>query len=172
MAIVSDLPPEVLDLILARLPLRDAARSSVLSVAWGQSWRQLSDLDFTSSTCDRSAIDAVLLGHSGSVRRVRLEVTDDLLPRVQAWVDALSEKMLQSLNLNFNAPSVPSVLMEGQVPKSMLACGALKDLALNRCVLPAIPASFTGFLPSLTKLCLTCSSFDKGSDLEAMIAMP
>nr|CAB3503094.1 unnamed protein product [Digitaria exilis] len=117
MAIVSDLPPEVLDLILVRLPLRDAARSSVLSVAWGQSWRQLSDLDFTSSPCDRAAIDAVLLSHSGSVRHVRLEVTvtDGHLPNVQTWVDALSKKMLQSLKLSFNAPSVPSVLMEASL---------------------------------------------------------
>ncbi|KAF8717534.1 hypothetical protein HU200_025791 [Digitaria exilis] len=172
MAIVSDLPPEVLDLILVRLPLRDAARSSVLSVAWGHSWRQLSDLDFTSSTCDRGAIDAVLLSHSGSVRHVRLEVTvtDGHLPHVQAWVDALSKKMLQSLKLSFNAPSVPSVLMEGQVPKSMLACGTLTELVLTRCVLPPIPASFTGLFPSLTELCLTCCTFENGSNLGAWLA--
>uniref|UniRef100_K3Y2L2 F-box domain-containing protein n=1 Tax=Setaria italica TaxID=4555 RepID=K3Y2L2_SETIT len=148
MAVVSDLPPELLDLIRARLPLREAARASVLSAAWGRSWRDLSDIDFTSSTCDRAAIDAVLAGHSGgsAVRRARL--------------NALSEKMLQSFDLNFNAVSSPPPSI---LPNSMFACGALKDLFLTCCVLPA--ASFT-------KLCLICSSFAKGSDVEAMIAMP
>ncbi|RCV23161.1 hypothetical protein SETIT_4G276700v2 [Setaria italica] len=157
MAVVSDLPPELLDLIRARLPLREAARASVLSAAWGRSWRDLSDIDFTSSTCDRAAIDAVLAGHSGgsAVRRARLNVTDGFLRS-----PALSEKMLQSFDLNFNAVSSPPPSI---LPNSMFACGALKDLFLTCCVLPA--ASFT-------KLCLICSSFAKGSDVEAMIAMP
>ncbi|KAF8772380.1 hypothetical protein HU200_005825 [Digitaria exilis] len=71
---ISDLGPELLDLILARLPLRDAARASVLSVAWCRSWRHLSDLNFTSpcaAVCDREAIDGVLLHHAGPVRSVR-----------------------------------------------------------------------------------------------------
>ncbi|XP_022681891.1 uncharacterized protein LOC111257097 [Setaria italica] len=75
-------------------------------------------------------------------------------------MEALSEKMLQSFDLNFNAVSSPPPSI---LPNSMFACGALKDLFLTCCVLPA--ASFT-------KLCLICSSFAKGSDVEAMIAMP
>ncbi|KAF8779708.1 hypothetical protein HU200_002289 [Digitaria exilis] len=169
---ISDLGPELLDLILARLPLRDAARASVLSVAWCRSWRHLSDLDFTSpraAVCDREAIDGVLLHHAGPVRSVRAKITDDILPGVHGWIEALSQQGLQSLDLTFTPPSVPSSLMQ-DLPGSIFSCHALKDIVLAGCLLPAVPASFTGF-PSLTKLRIKCSSFHKGSDLELIISM-
>ncbi|XP_066160014.1 F-box/FBD/LRR-repeat protein At1g13570 [Oryza sativa Japonica Group] len=181
---IPELPWELQDAILARLPLRDAARSSVLSSSWGRSWRHLGELDFVSSpppaaaslpvaaatavACDKAAIDAILLHqHPGPVQRVRLRVTDELLPGVPAWMASLSEKGIQSLDLTVRAMYRPP---PHPMHRSIFACRALRRLSLGRFALPAAPEHFAGF-PALATLSLTGTAFRNARDLEALVAM-
>uniref|UniRef100_A0A0E0ESQ2 F-box domain-containing protein n=1 Tax=Oryza meridionalis TaxID=40149 RepID=A0A0E0ESQ2_9ORYZ len=167
---IPELPWELQDAILARLPLRDAARASVLSSSWGRSWRHLGELDFVSSpppppaslpvACDKAAIDAILLHqHPGPVQRVHLRVTDELLPGVPAWMARWTSPCAPCTGRRrtpCTAPSSPAA-RSGASPSGAFA-------------LPAAPEHFAGF-PTLATLSLTGTAFRNARDLEALVAM-
>ncbi|KAL2904837.1 hypothetical protein RDABS01_003547 [Bienertia sinuspersici] len=154
--IISDLPRDVLYKIMVRLPLRDAARMSLLSHKWQDIWTSVPHLTFdelffmslkkhvrkTHEYCD--IVSKILFQHEGPIFRFsffvpRLNSSPDIAP----WISYLSRNGLKEFSLcNVSTPV--------KLGSRLFSCGGLEKLKLSGCnFIP--PPYFRGF-PKLTSL--------------------
>ncbi|KAF5185275.1 F-box/FBD/LRR-repeat protein [Thalictrum thalictroides] len=148
---ISNLPKEIIDEILKRMPIRDAVKTSMLSTCWRYKWMSImSDLVFDTHSILPSVEQAnlvnfvynVLLRHDGTIvtkfvinKFLECGCSDD----VNRWIVVLSRKMLKELELMFN-----SSLEWYQLPTCVFSCKELTTLKLNYCILK-LPSGFQGF---------------------------
>ncbi|KAJ6734929.1 F-BOX PROTEIN-LIKE [Salix purpurea] len=150
---ISNLPWDVLDTILVRLPLRDAARTSILSSKWRYKWTNLSQFilddkcihNFISDKASRwieirKIIDQVQSNHSGPIEKFKLAAYccpnySDL----DQWIRFLIEKGIKELIIQEF-----SVIKHFKLPDSVFCGPKLSHLELYGCIL-RLPSSFKGF---------------------------
>lgn len=150
---ISNLPWDVLDTILVRLPLRDAARTSILSSKWRYKWTNLSqfildDKCIPSSISDKASrwieirkiIDQVQSNHNGPIEKFKLAAYccpnySDL----DQWIRFLTEKGIKELIIQEF-----SVIKHFKLPDSVFCGPKLSHLELYGCIL-RLPSSFKGF---------------------------
>ncbi|XP_065853047.1 F-box/FBD/LRR-repeat protein At1g13570-like [Euphorbia lathyris] len=149
---ISDLPSNVIDHILAFLPLKDAVRTSTLSKNWKEKWHTMphvivdEDLFHERSQRKLEGIINYILGrHEGRIEKFSVSVEKVKNSyNMQWWIWRLSQKCIQELTLIIRrgrCNEVPSVLFSYQ---------QLRKLNLRHCeVKPA--HLFRGF-QSLTNL--------------------
>ncbi|XP_022771905.1 F-box/FBD/LRR-repeat protein At1g13570-like isoform X2 [Durio zibethinus] len=156
---ISNLPWDVLNSILMHLPLRDAARTSLLSRTWKYKWTNLSqfvidDKCFPNSLPDkarwgevRRIFNHVRSNHSGPIEKFKLAAYcypdhSDL----DEWIIFLTFNGIKELILQDF-----SVIRRFKLPPCLFSCPQLICLELHGCIFK-LPTTFGGFncLKSLT----------------------
>ncbi|XP_051149691.1 F-box/FBD/LRR-repeat protein At1g13570-like isoform X1 [Andrographis paniculata] len=145
---ISNLPCDITDHILNNLPLRDVARTSILSREWRYKLVTIPNLvfdrDFKQSlhrNCDlESIIDQILLLHRGPIVKFSLkDINIKHNPWIHHWLDLLSNHCIEELTLRFSySPTYHSM------PHFLFSFDRLRHLYLANCdVRP--PPTFEGF---------------------------
>lgn len=150
---ISSLPWDVLDTILVSMPLKEAARTSILSSWWRSKWTGLSQF-VINDTCLPSylsdkvvrwkeimkIIHQVQLNHSGPIEKFKLAAYchpnhSDL----DQWIQFLTEKGIKELILQeFDS------VKRFKLPSCLFSCPQLSCLELYGCIVSLSP-TFRGF---------------------------
>ncbi|XVE91725.1 hypothetical protein REPUB_Repub01dG0035700 [Reevesia pubescens] len=156
--IISKLPENITESILARLPIRDVVRTSVLSRNWRYKWITLPDLVFDARGIDRSTfyskpeymildedklvqvIYKILLQHKGPIHKFSLSVQSmRKYSDVDQWINFLSRNGIREFILEFFFGN------RYKIHSRLFSCVNLKELRLRTCIIPSLPLSFKGF---------------------------
>lgn len=152
---LSNLPHNLIDLIVERLPIHNAARTSILSKTWRNVWKMHPHLVFDeqffqqllskkdTQTLDNEVlriISNILLVHCGPILVFHLLIPRDLPLVVETdfWIKSISENGVQKLEL-LNRNQVAY-----KMPSYFFSCSELSDLSLTHCILDP-PHGFGGF---------------------------
>ncbi|XP_047054543.1 F-box/FBD/LRR-repeat protein At1g13570-like [Lolium rigidum] len=173
--LLESLPPAMLDEILSCLPIRDAARTSVLSRAWRRRWESVPYpvLNWPRGT-PSAPIDAVLAHRTCPVSEFRHQyVPETEFHLSDLWLLRLASVGVQSLYLKFKWLKADGIVMIPHfhmLHPYIFSCLELAVLDLEACDFPDLPSSFAGF-PNLTALSLSNVGFPQGlRGLEVMIS--
>lgn len=159
---LSILPSDVLNIILSKLPTKDAVKSSILSTRWKNLWKSLTNLDFDDSTLCSSRGRNSIGGASFSafVNRVIISRDTPLIKkfrlslwmpvhafRIIAWVDAAVKQQVQEVDI--------SLQLDGcyMLPNCLFLCESLTVLKLKIDSPLKVPDDIC--LPKLKVLCLS-----------------
>ncbi|CAM8876579.1 unnamed protein product [Rhodiola kirilowii] len=170
---ISDLPNNVIDIILSRVTLPVAVRTSALSKKWRHHWTRVENLMFcddfnyhilrgcpgkeddfdeeVNASTYAGIVGNILLSHSGPIRKFFLRVPDfcgDILDAINLWILAVSRHGVQDLTLDYF-----DSCYDNEVPSYVFQCTGLKHLSLTNVKNP--PHNFEG-LSSLLSLDLEC----------------
>ncbi|XP_050224280.1 F-box/FBD/LRR-repeat protein At1g13570-like [Mercurialis annua] len=161
--IMSNLPSNIIDNILIRLPIHQAVQTCILSRTWRFNWRYLSKLVFDKTFYERSVLSSsvnpnisnlffniykVLLLHHGPILSFTLYVPlSHQNPEIDQLMVYLSEKDIQEIFFEIEGKVSTSRLP----PSYMFSCVTLRRLTLSSCSFK-VPLAFQGFvkLTSLT----------------------
>ncbi|OIS95858.1 f-boxfbd/lrr-repeat protein [Nicotiana attenuata] len=160
--IISDLPRNVIDCILGKMPLRDAIRTSVLSKKWRLNYLTIPQLVFDDQFC-KELIDFAkkkktrkffnyqfneivtnsLMLHPGQIERFKVCIPKFSIlgyPNVNKWMLYLSTKNIKKLTLEYKKNSV-----RHKLPPHFFSCLDLTYLKLRNFDF-APPPELKGFL--------------------------
>ncbi|PIA52468.1 hypothetical protein AQUCO_01000385v1 [Aquilegia coerulea] len=158
---ISELPQDIVECILLRLPIKETVRTSILSQKWRYKWTTLREIVFTEqsmvlangkpTTNNFANIYHVLINHTGPIKKFGARFS--LFKRINQfnldlWVSLLKEKGIQEIILEF---------MKGKfcvAPSRLFSCERLTYLKLYGCMVK-LPCPFSG-LRSLNRLDLDC----------------
>ncbi|KAK1394852.1 F-boxfbd/lrr-repeat protein [Heracleum sosnowskyi] len=152
---ISNLPRNVIDLILDCLPIRDAARTSILSKPWRDVWVMhptlVFNLQFFTQLCSKTYANAmvveikriisnILLVHNAPISVFQLFIPPhlNLLPETDFWIRNISNKGVRKLEL------LNKYLRTYRMPSYFFSCLELTNLTLSNCSLDP-PRGFRGF---------------------------
>lgn len=154
---ISNLPGNLIDLILQLLPIHVAAQMSILSKTWRDIWLSNPYLVFDSvffsevgSKKDKqtrifevpSIISSVLLAHSGPVSNfllcIPLELPFHNCRDMSLWIKNISNNRVRKLEL------LNKTLVAYKMPSHLFSCSELTHLTLVNCILNP-PTRFQGF---------------------------
>jgi hypothetical protein len=151
------LPTDVLDDILARVGLRDAVRTCVLSRAWTRRWEFLPSIDLSADDGGTwkapSAVNSILLRFPGRIRRFHVNPDKATVRSVNDWLPAISRRGVESLSLKLPSRRNYSWMMP-MLHESVFSCSGLTFLDLSTCRMPSFPLDDWGF-PNLKNLILS-----------------
>ncbi|KAH9603000.1 hypothetical protein KSS87_018226 [Heliosperma pusillum] len=176
--VILNFPPNIVQEILESLPLRDAARTSILSRDWRHKWLSLPqitlDLIFSEAFRKREnaaldfprvysdAINKILLRHRGPIHKFVFDVPCHL-PKasdIGCWIEFVCVNGVKEFYLNDHR------LPKLKPPSCLFSCVSLTHLTLY-CGSLSVPPTFRGF-PCLISLKLdTCE--DDNEKLESLI---
>ncbi|KAJ1701167.1 hypothetical protein LUZ63_000946 [Rhynchospora breviuscula] len=165
---LSSMPPEIIEKILVKLPIKEAVRTSVLSRKWKSSWASIPDLVFSANTIESQlieSVDKVLQMHQGPILKFEVALrTDQHVPEeaINRWLLILSKNGLKDLRLIFKFDG------DCRVPSSLFSCHKLERLEIERCTLNA-PQCFQG-LKLLRDLTLAVC-YLKGITIEKFVSV-
>ncbi|XP_020524575.1 F-box/FBD/LRR-repeat protein At1g13570 [Amborella trichopoda] len=143
---ISELPTEIILMILSALTIREAARTSVLSRRWRSAWTSTPVLNICldslqSFSCNwANIVDSVLSRHHGPISTFWLDrmiwcSSEDL----NRWLSMLSSRVIEDLVIDFYDQYVPYT-----VHPSFFSCSTLVSVELSSCRLE-MPTDFNGF---------------------------
>ncbi|CAK9184633.1 unnamed protein product [Ilex paraguariensis] len=145
--IFSTLPDNITEIILKCLPLRDAARTSILSREWRYRWITIPvivfdrwlPLELQESQKFKTIFYQVLLLHKGPILKFTLSVRGlRSCPDINHWILFLSKNNVQEFTL---------CIYEGDphiLPSHLFTFRQLRHLNLSNCVFKPLP-TFEGF---------------------------
>jgi hypothetical protein len=166
--VLLSLPTDVLDDILARIGLRDAVRTSVLSYSWTRRWEFLPSIDLSADDGGTwkapSAVNGILLRCPGRIRRFHVNPDKATVGSVNDWLPALSRRGVESLSLKL-PPQHYSMMPT--LHESVFSCSGLTFLDLCTCKMPPFPLD-RGF-PNLKNLILSDVIFQGNRELQEII---
>ncbi|KAJ3676561.1 hypothetical protein LUZ60_003973 [Juncus effusus] len=150
---ISDLPSEIKENILVRIPIEQAVRTCVLSTKWKSAWKSIPDLSFTNSIVRTSNpnptnrlskfirfIDMFLLLHNGPIRKFSLFTSFPFHDAIERWILILSKNKIEEICIELNALSFPFM-----IPYLFCSCCLLRKIQLANCISEFLPLSFEGF---------------------------
>ncbi|XP_047070455.1 F-box/FBD/LRR-repeat protein At1g13570-like [Lolium rigidum] len=178
---ISHLPRGLLHDIVSRLPLKDAARTAVLSSRWRRIWLAtpllLNDAHFlpkghcwpvtpANSPAITAAVSRILEAHLGPIHRVRLVCTNmnSYRPQLARWLQLLAAKGVQELVL-VNRPWPRDL----PLPATVFAITTLTRLYLGVWKLPDTAVLRGASFPRLRELGLCCVEMEHG-DVDSLVA--
>ncbi|KAK4728095.1 hypothetical protein R3W88_021083 [Solanum pinnatisectum] len=168
---ISNLPCDILDGILGRLPLKDAVKSSILSKDWRYKWATHQELAFDYNFFEsfahvqeaKTIIYQVLLLHKGPILKFRLGGSNLIRFRdIDHWILFLSKKNVKEFTLRVRSDNdyhLPSHLFTF---RKLRLLEKLVNLGLH-CVtfLPTVLSNLIPRCPFLEILRLNwCTNFD------------
>ncbi|KAJ4813339.1 F-box/RNI-like/FBD-like domains-containing protein [Rhynchospora pubera] len=161
---ISNLPDDLKHQILIKLPIREVARTSILSRKWKDSWVPIPNLVFTEDSTQSKLtklVDMVLLVHQGPILKFKLVSEHACNDAIRQWMLVLSRNGIQNLVLKFKGGE------RCVIPSDFFSCVALKDVYLFNCNIN-VPQFFQGF-NQLRTLCL-CSFNLSGFSIEKLVS--
>ncbi|CAH9096356.1 unnamed protein product [Cuscuta epithymum] len=181
-AAISELPDEIKESILERLPTRDAARCALLSTQWRDAWyrqgRLVFDSAFYSSIENRSddcssivsIINDILMLRAGPVKKFTFYDCTSFEPPLKQsdldrWCLFLSRNGVEELHL-----SAVNTGRQYKVPSCLLWCKTIKELELEY-FLFYFPANAACVFPGLTSSDFRSVEF-RGNDKGLVFSMP
>ncbi|XP_019257685.1 PREDICTED: F-box/LRR-repeat protein At4g14103-like [Nicotiana attenuata] len=152
--ILSNLPGNLIDEILIRLPLQDAVRTSILSKKWRYNWCKLPELTLNEqayrtsekpillATTFTNIVNHLLTLHSGPITKFTLNFDPYLIPcpTFDNLIYFLSRNGIQHLVLR-----LPWGIEPYKLPSSFFSCLQLRHLTLQNCLIELLPPAFKGF---------------------------
>ncbi|KAJ0809813.1 putative F-box domain, FBD domain, leucine-rich repeat domain superfamily [Helianthus annuus] len=164
--IISNLPEDLIDPILERLPVKDAVRTSVLSKKWRYRWTTMKTLAFDNHfsqqflkigafSCNGfiRVLNQIMILHNGPIFKFYLHIPNiflDSFKEIDQWMLILSRNNVTELNI-VNENQIY------QIPSSVFCCLELRKLKLYNCIFKP-PLAFKGF-PNLQEILLTNVNF-------------
>ncbi|XP_074300664.1 F-box/FBD/LRR-repeat protein At1g13570-like [Silene latifolia] len=150
--LITELPRHVIDVIMERVPLYDAARMSVLSRKWFDIWRSIPKLAFDAKFFKRvfrrkvinthqfyHIVSKILFHHSGQLIRFHLDIPDlTSQPDVSQWICYLSRNGVSDICIQNQC------LMPPKLSSDIFSCGNLENLKLQSCTINP-PHDYEGF---------------------------
>ncbi|WOH05018.1 hypothetical protein DCAR_0624430 [Daucus carota subsp. sativus] len=159
--VISNLPSDLLDLILKQLPIDCVARMSTVSKIWRGKWEMHPHLVFDDFFFDRISqrfsfrnrelelyefsrtVSSILLGRSGLILKFVLCIPYDLPLRhcsdIDIWIRNISNKGVREVQLHSRRSSVSY-----RIPSYLFSCSDLTRLSISYCILTP-PLMFEGF---------------------------
>ncbi|KAL3323455.1 hypothetical protein AABB24_037880 [Solanum stoloniferum] len=147
--ILTDLPNNVIDIILMRLPCEEAVRTSILSKRWRYHWCRLTKLtldwslwrtenDLLNPTYKfTEIISQILTLHEGPLTDFTLDVDNlESCRDIGSFIDIVLRNNAQRLVLHLPEDS--------KLPTSVFTCSQLRYLSLHNCSIHH-PSAFEGF---------------------------
>lgn len=111
--LISDLPASIVDLILTKLPITDAVKTSILSTEWRYQWTTMTQLIFDENLEDTlelkrndeqkivKFIMRFLLCHDGPINKFKLHLSYlNMFTDIEQWLLLLSKKDIKELDLH------------------------------------------------------------------------
>ena len=145
---ISNLPSDVTEKILSRLPIRDAVRTNVLSRQWRYKSAILPHLVFDdrcvstrmNHTIFVKIVDRVLLLHIGPIHKFKLTLENFVATSdIDIWILHLSRNSIKTLILQIGRGG------RYTIPSCLFSCQELFRLELSHCLLKPPPSTFKGF---------------------------
>ncbi|CAH9119672.1 unnamed protein product [Cuscuta europaea] len=158
--VISELPEEVKERILGRMPTRDAARCALLSTQWRDAWYRQGRLVFDSeffdsfkslrNVADKDAffvniINSILLLRAGPVKLFTLEIYGPyprrpLQSELDRWCLFLSRNGVEELDLSMSSKhKLPLCLMSCKTMRQLSPANFFIRLPANaRCIFPGL----------------------------------
>ncbi|KAJ0612087.1 putative F-box domain, FBD domain, leucine-rich repeat domain superfamily [Helianthus annuus] len=151
---ITNLPEDLINPILERLPVKDAVRTSVLSKRWRYRWTTMRTLDFHFGFSGQflnigayqhngftRVISQIMIHHQGPISTFLLHIPKEIVlhsfQEVDLWMLILSRNNLRVL-LFRNSNRIY------QIPPSVFSCLELRVLGLRGCIFNP-PLEFKGF---------------------------
>ncbi|XP_074274748.1 F-box/FBD/LRR-repeat protein At1g13570-like [Silene latifolia] len=170
----SNAPDIVIDKILESMPIRMAARTSVLSKQWRHAWLSLEKLNFDAGfwavTKDNSNVDwrkgsqiisGILLCHSGPVHEFDLNLPCEACMTYRHWISFLSKNGVRKIVIR-------NCYLKMAITTPIFWCSELVHLELSAFNLNPPPTDFIGF-PNLKHLVLAEVKFITQSSFSSLI---
>jgi hypothetical protein len=152
------LPADVLDEILARVGLRDAVRTCVLSRAWTRRWECVPSMYLSADDGGTwkapRAVNGILLRFPGRIRRFHVTIDEGTLCSANDWLPAISRHGVEFLSLKLSLRRRRNYNMPPTLHESVFSCSGLTVLDLSTCRMPSFPLDDWGF-PNLRNLILS-----------------
>ena len=141
---ISDLPNNIIENILIRLPISDAVGTSVLSRKWRYKWVTLPHLVIDNSLGEKmlerqgqlgkyelvKVVYRLLLLHKGPLVKFSIEVDElDNCPHIDNWINILSNHEIQEFTLSWEMTD------PYKLPSHLFTFQHLRHLKLRHCVL-------------------------------------
>ncbi|KAJ0809812.1 putative F-box domain, FBD domain, leucine-rich repeat domain superfamily [Helianthus annuus] len=169
--IISNFPEDLINPILERLPVKEAARTSLLSKRWRYRWTTMRKLVFLYGFSGQflkigayrqhgfiRVVNQIMIKHQGPISKFVLhipkEIVLDSFQEVDLWMLILSRKSVRELHI-VNSNQIY------QIPSSVFSCLELRVLVLCGCIFN-LPLEFKGF-PNLEEIYLLYVTFGGNS---------
>ncbi|XVE91730.1 hypothetical protein REPUB_Repub01dG0036200 [Reevesia pubescens] len=158
---ISDLPEDIIECILARLPIQDVVRTSILSRRWRYKWTIVPVLVFDDEAIHHSTfysnlppiclmmfedglvkvIYGVFCQHKGPIHKFSLSVKTMRRSYldINHWINFLSRNGIREFILEFHCKD------RFKVHSSLFSCVNLRELRLRGCIIKSLPSTFNGF---------------------------
>ncbi|KAJ3691358.1 hypothetical protein LUZ61_020522 [Rhynchospora tenuis] len=153
--IISNLPEEIKENILGRLPTDEAVRTSVLSSQWRTTWMSVPELLFVCPITHlvenenevlkinsrfNKLVDKALSMHNGAIRKVTLSISAGSCNCLDQWMQILANNGIQDLCIKNQQMDQKYTL-----PLSFYTCHSLIYVHLHGCIFEQLPPAFSGF---------------------------
>ncbi|KAJ1701489.1 hypothetical protein LUZ63_001268 [Rhynchospora breviuscula] len=189
---ISNLPIEIKDNILIRLPVKEAVRTCCLSSNWRLAWTSIPELVYdnhsistsdgypeylnectiTSDGCPEDLnecttkmvefVDKFLSMHDCSIRKFAIVHVNPCFGALNRWLKVLSRRGIEEIQIR-----LPPIYYGWEVPPTFWNLHCLREVELVGCII-ALPQAFKGF-KLLKSLILTWPDISEG-DLSNLIA--
>ncbi|KAJ3705439.1 hypothetical protein LUZ61_009144 [Rhynchospora tenuis] len=152
---ISDLPRELKENILVRLPVREAVRTCCLSKNWRVVWSSIPELvygevrPYKDNKKVVNFFDKFLLLHNGFIRKFVISDVELCSRVVKRWMRVLLSKEIEEMQI------IPDMFYNNRmwkVPSIFWNLQCLKEVDLSDCIIK-LPLAFKGF-KLLKSLCL------------------
>ncbi|XP_021717899.1 F-box/FBD/LRR-repeat protein At1g13570-like [Chenopodium quinoa] len=166
---ISNLPLDSTHKILQRLPLKEAAKTSVLSQHWRFQWASNQQLILDESFCKSiqegrnesadisliysNVVNKIILSHVGPISKFVLYVPSWFPGETYIWIRCVCAHDVKELTLVFAPPLLKNL------PTCLFSCSGLTHSTLKRFKLLSLPPTFTGF-PCLIHLEIEANRFE------------
>ncbi|KAL8204460.1 hypothetical protein R6Q57_010083 [Mikania cordata] len=168
--IITNISEHLIDLILERLPIKDAVKTCILSKRWRYRWTTMRTIVLHAKFSKKMSkigayhrngfvriINHIMIYHKGPILKFHLHIPNidlDSFEEVDQWMMILSRNSVMELVIvNFNRIY--------PIPSSLFSCIELKTLGLYECIFRQ-PLEFQGFL-NLEDMFLTRIDFGGNS---------
>ncbi|CAM8900484.1 unnamed protein product [Rhodiola kirilowii] len=155
---ISDLPSNIIECILDRLPIRDAVATSILSRDWRHKWTRIPNLAFDNEFVNNliryrserdittpfefsKIISKILLLHVGPIHKFVLLIPsfcNDLHLDLVSWMHFISRKEVKKL-------TIEAISAQIKLPSYIFNCSELQSLTIYVNGLDLYPQGFGGF---------------------------
>ncbi|XP_078181969.1 F-box/FBD/LRR-repeat protein At1g13570-like [Carex rostrata] len=143
---ISNLPKDIKEEVLMKLPIKEAGKTSLLSTKWKYVWMSIPKLVFNRDCAQSESelvkvVDRVLLLHCGPILHFVLSSRHACNEAIGRWMLNLSRNGIKYLDIDLWGFCVEKCM----IPSSLFSCLALEHVKISGYITIHVPPSFVGF---------------------------